>query len=702
MQDSKNLILAIVLAVAIIFGFQMFFMPEPPPKGTGGTTQSGGKGAPTTPGGTPPGTAPGTAPGTTPGTAPGAPGTTPGTAPTGATREAALKKSRRVRIETPDVTGSIALTGGLIDDITLKNYKVKIDGTERVHLLQPPGAPKAYYVDFGWQNIQGGTVKTPTSTTVWTADNEVLTPEKPVTLTWTNPDGIKFVRVFSIDKNYMITVKQRVENASGAEISLQPFGFARQEKEPETLGFFILHEGPIMAHRDKAEDDGIIFDPSYDSVKDAKGGLERRTSVGGWTGFTDQYWLVALLPDQKTKVDFFFLRRPNGAYETFVTQPVKKIAAGGSAEAETRVFAGAKKVALLRTYEEGLNIPKFTWAVDFGWFWFFTKPFHDLLVWIFGLVGNFGVAILILTVLVKIVFFPLANKSYKSMSQMKKLQPEMMKLRERYKDDRQKMNQELMGLYKKEKVNPAAGCLPILIQIPVFFALYKVLFVSIEMRHAPFFWWIQDLSARDPTSFINLFGLLPFDAPMAGIFSIISIGVWPIIMGLTMFLQQKLNPAPADPVQAKIFMFLPFIFTFMLASFPAGLVIYWAWNNTLSIGQQWLIMKRHGVYQSADKGAVTNVKDLEAKRASEAANDADGDAADTSETDEAAAEEKPAAKPKPAAKRTGGGNRQGAKGASRGKTGGTRAKTGGTRQGGSRSGGNRPRGGGGRGGKPKA
>lgn len=591
MDNQKNLIIAIVLSVAIIFAFQAL-QPDKPKPTPGPTTT-----APATPGTTP--TTPGTAPPATPGTTPG---TTPNTAAAkAATRDEALKRSKRVAIKTPRVTGSIALTGGRLDDLTLGDkYRetVKKDSA-RVHLLQPAGTPDGYFVDFGWVPVSGiAADKLPNDKTVWTASGDELTPDKPIELRWTNADGVTFIRRYAIDANYMLTVARSVENKSGQPLSLRPYALIRQEKKPKTLGFFILHEGPVMTHRDQADNDGVVFDPDYDDLKDNKT-VQTKDSVGGWTGFTSQYWLVALIPNQKDREQLAFRRNTNGSFDAFTIGQAVTVAPGATSVSSSRVFAGAKESRTLIGYEKALNIPKFEWAIDYGWFWFFTQPFQRALLWIFDQVGNFGVAILILTIIIKLLFFPLANKSYKSMGAMKKLQPEMMKLRERYKDDKQKMNQELMGLYRKEKVNPAAGCLPIVLQIPVFFALYKVLFVSIEMRHAPFFGWIQDLSAKDPTSVLNLFGLLPWDAPDAGLLAFVSIGVWPIIMGITMWLQQKMNPAPADPTQAKIFMFLPIIFTFMLATFPAGLVIYWAWNNLLSVGQQWVIMRRQGVYAPA-------------------------------------------------------------------------------------------------------
>jgi YidC/Oxa1 family membrane protein insertase len=417
-----------------------------------------------------------------------------------------------------------------------------------------------------------------------------------------------------------VTVFETVENTGTEPVQLAPFAVAHLVGKPVTKDFFILHEGPIGVFRKSAENGATINDPSYENVRDK--GVDQ-TSLGGWLGFTDHYWLVALIPqqDKNNRVAYSYDKNTD-TYNAFYIGDTRAVAPGGKTEAQHRVFAGAKEVDVLRRYGEELKLEKFDWAIDFGWFWFFTKPFLMALKWIFGIVGNFGVAIMILTIVVKIVFFPLANKSYKSMSQMKKLQPEIQRLRERYAQDKAMMNQEMMKLYKKERINPAAGCLPILLQIPVFFALYKVLFVAIEMRHAPFFGWIQDLSNKDPTSILNLFGLLPFAVPgPTSLFDMLNIGIWPLIMGATMWLQHKLNPAPPDPIQAKVFAWMPVIFTVMLASFPAGLVIYWAWNNVLSIGQQWLIMKKYGAVGVPAKtsAAPRNIKELEARKAAKAA-----------------------------------------------------------------------------------
>jgi len=630
MQDQKNLILAIVFSVAIILVFQLVISPpnRPAPQAT---TQPGAPAAPGTPSATappaasppgvaPPGVAPGTPPAATP---PATPGVPPAAPPRAASREDLLKASPRVLIDAKRITGSIALKGGVLDDVTLRDYRetVKKDSAN-VHLLNPAnmGKGKAYYVSFGWQPTEASkSIEMPNENTMWTADGGPLTPTRPVTLSWTNLQGIKFTRRFQIDENYLVTVTDGIENAGAAAVQVAPFAVTRLVGEPKSLGFFILHEGPIAVFRAAKDQGAVINDPSYENMREK---AIEQTTYGGWLGFTDHYWLVALItPQDKSQKAYFTYEKPSDTYNAFYIGETLAIAPGARAESAHRVFAGAKEVDLLRAYGERLNVEKFDWAIDFGWFWFFTKPFLFALKWIFGHVGNFGISILILTIVVKLLFFPLANKSYKSMSQMKKMQPEIAKLRERYASDKAAMNQEMMKLYKKEKINPAAGCLPILLQIPVFFALYKVLFVAIEMRHTPFFGWIQDLSAKDPTSILNLFGLLPFAVPAAGsFFDLLNIGIWPLIMGATMWLQHRLNPAPPDPIQAKVFAWMPVIFTVMLASFPAGLVIYWAWNNVLSIGQQWLIMKKTGaVGVHEDKSVPRNIKELEARKAAKAA-----------------------------------------------------------------------------------
>jgi YidC/Oxa1 family membrane protein insertase len=420
----------------------------------------------------------------------------------------------------------------------------------------------------------------PNDDTVWTADRTTLTPAEPVTLTWDNSQGLRFERRIAIDENYMFAITDRVTNSGGEPVQLASYGLVQRIGTPHTAGFYILHEGPIGVFNN------TLHEYSYDNLRTPV----TQRSVGGWLGFTDKYWLVALVPNQSGEKTARLQFTNSGAerYQTDVTAAPETVAPGATYEITNRLFAGAKEVHLLDRYAEQLQIPLFDRAIDFGYLYWFTKPIFLVLDFFGRTIGNFGVAILVLTVIIKGFFFPLANKSYRAMSRMKLLQPEMEKIREKFGDDRQKMSQAMMELYKKSGANPLAGCLPIVVQIPVFFALYKVLFITIEMRHAPFFGWIRDLSSPDPTTVFNLFGLIPFTPPEF----LPHLGVWPLIMGGTMFLQQKLNPQPADPVQAKIFLFMPLIFTFLLANFASGLVIYWAWNNLLSICQQWVIMRQ--------------------------------------------------------------------------------------------------------------
>jgi YidC/Oxa1 family membrane protein insertase len=581
MTDNRNMILAIVLSLAILLGFEHLYgllypKPSPDPGGpqsnVAATTPAKDR-----PAGAPP--APAAAPTPAPGIA----------APSGtaATRARTLEETPRVRISTPRLHGSISLVGGRLDDLTLADYRETIDAkSAEITLLAPRGGPDPYYAEVGWSDAGAG-VGLPGPDTLWTADGDILTPDRPVTLTWDNGKGLTFARTFAVDRDYMFTVSQSVENRSEQSFVLYPYALVARHGTPQVSGFYILHEGPLGVF------DGTLKEFDYSELQEAAGGTVKLSSTGGWIGITDKYWLTALVPDQREKLDWRFVhhRASNqDVYQVDLLGAGLSLPAGGSLSWQGRLFAGAKEVQLLDGYREAVGVTNFDRAIDFGWFYFLTKPIFYFLIYIQQFVGNFGVSILILTVVIKLIFFPLANKSYKAMTQMRKLGPEITKLRERFPDDKARMNQEMMALYKREKVNPASGCLPIVIQIPVFFALYKVLFVTIEMRQAPFFGWIRDLSVPDPTSVFNLFGLIPWQPP-----DFLLIGIWPLIMGVTMYLQQKLNPQPPDPMQARIFMMLPLVFTIMLAHFPAGLVIYWTWNNILSIGQQWVIMRRAGV-----------------------------------------------------------------------------------------------------------
>ena len=598
-EDHKNLILAAVLTVAILFGWQSYVDSQPKPepqqqaqdqaqqKAPGSAPAAGQSQIQST---TPPvaGVTNAPVPGQSPAVSavvPSVPGSASTTASIGQIKETLLENRPHVKIEAPRLRGSISLIGAHLDDISFVDYHEELDPTSpEISFLQPRGVQNSYFAQFGWSGGQG--VGVPNDATKWTADSKTLTPERPVTLTWNNGQGLEFTRTISIDKNYMFAVTQKVKNTGKANATLYPYGLISRQNTPETNGLYILHEGPIGVFN------GQLQEIAYDDLQESKSVSE--TTTGGWLGITDKYWLTALIPDQKAKVKTNFIHRLTNNIDKYQADFLGSrfdIAPGATVNTTSHIFIGAKELSQLQGYEEKMNIPLFDRAIDFGWLYFLTEPIFKALIFLNNHVNNYGLAILLLTVGIKLVFFPLANKSYRAMAKMKKLQPKMLKLREQFGEDKQRLNTEMMALYKKEKANPASGCLPVIVQIPVFFALYKVLFVTIEMRHAPFFGWIHDLSAPDPTSILNLFGLFPWD-PTTFAPDILNIGVWPLLMGLTMFLQQKLNPQPPDPIQAKIFMFLPIMFTFMLASFPAGLVVYWAWNNLLSIAQQWVIMKK--------------------------------------------------------------------------------------------------------------
>ena len=505
--------------------------------------------------------------------------------------EAALAQANRIEIENSHVKGSINLKGARIDDLELKEYRQSATpDSPLVRLLSPSGFEDGYFAELGWVGSASAD-EGPNHSADWALESgSRLTPDSPVTLVWRNGDNVTFRRKIEIDDDYLFTVTDTVENGSGGAVVLYPYGRVTRFGTPPSLGNFVLHEGMIGVF---GEDGLEQF--SYSDIED-----DREFTVeqirGGWLGITDKYWATTVVPQGAFTPKFSYRDAGRVSYQSdYLGEPVT-INAGATASVTQLVFAGAKEVDIIDNYEAAHSILNFELLIDWGWFYFLTKPTFYLLDWLFKMVGNFGVAILIGTVLIKAALFPLANMSYKSMAQMKKLQPEMTAMRERFGDDKVKLQQEMMALYKKERINPAAGCWPILIQIPIFFALYKVLFITIEMRQAPFFGWIQDLAAPDPTSMFNLFGLLPYDpsaVPVLG--PLLVIGVWPLIMGITMFLQMQMNPAPPDPTQAMIFKWMPIVFTFMLATFPAGLVIYWAWNNTLSIIQQGVIMKRQGV-----------------------------------------------------------------------------------------------------------
>jgi YidC/Oxa1 family membrane protein insertase len=567
--DSKNFILAIVLSMVIIFGWQYFFaqpllkQPDPTTTTTTGTTP----GTTTTGGGT-------------------VPGTTPGI--TVQIRDEALKASPRVAIETPDLVGSINLAGAQFDDLKLVKYREQVSSTSpAVTLLSPSGTANATFVEQGLVAPSGMTVKLPDAKTLWTAPaNAKLGPGAPVTLTWDNGEGLLFSRTISIDDAYVFTVTQSVQNTGTAQTAVIPYARVQRQDTPHTSGYWVFFEGLLGVQNDK------LVEWHYSDLLEEKE-PSRSESTGGWLGFTDKYWAAVIMPDQSKVVTSTYQHSQAAGRDIYQTDYLAKdalvVAPGATVQYQDTVFAGAKVVKTINAIQDKYKIAKFDLMIDWGWFEFLTKPMFYLLEWIKSLVGNFGVAILITTVLVKLAVFPLANKSYASMSKMKKLQPEMERLKQAYPDDRMKQQQEMMEIYKREKVSPLSGCLPVVVQIPVFFSLYKVILTSIELRHAPFFGWIHDLSAPDPTSLFNLFGLIPWSPPQ-----MLMIGVWPLLMGITMWVQMRLNPTPPDPVQASMFNWMPVIFTFMLGTFPVGLVIYWAWSNLLSIIQQTYIMKKHG------------------------------------------------------------------------------------------------------------
>jgi YidC/Oxa1 family membrane protein insertase len=573
-SENTNLVLAIALSIAVLLGWNYFYgVPELQKQ-----RQTVQQTAPTA--FNPTGIVP--------------PGGVDLGLPQIETRETRLAKTPRLSIATPSLRGSLSLTGGSIDDLTLTEYRQTVDPkSANVVLLSPRGTEKPYYADFGWL----GTEDLPNAQTLWSVEGTpTLTPATPVTLRWQNNKGLQFEREIRVDEKALFTVTDRVKNGGSEALTLYPYALLGRQYRPDTLGFFVLHEGMIgvlgalglQEYTYSALDKEALVTPTAR-------GKQWKGVQGGFVGITDKYWATALIPAQTAAFEGTFRSTPPTGGRPLVYQsdllgaPIS-VAPNASIENTVHLFAGAKQVAVVDGYAAQLQIKNFDLLIDWGWFYFITKPLFKLIDILFHAVGNFGVAILIVTVLLKAVFFPLANRSYASMAKMKAVQPEMKTLQERFKEDRLKMQQELMALYKREKINPLAGCWPVLVQIPVFFALYKVLFVTIEMRHAPFFGWIKDLAAPDPTSLFNLFGLLPFATP-----TFLTIGVWPILMGITMFVQMKLNPEPTDPIQKTVFTWMPVVFTLTLVNFPAGLVIYWTWNNFLSIIQQYIIMRRHDV-----------------------------------------------------------------------------------------------------------
>lgn len=498
------------------------------------------------------------------------------------TQDAQATTSPRVKINSKVLSGSIALKGLRFDDLILLNYKQDLtEDSKAVILFSPSTSKEAYFAEIGWfsSNKQ---LELPNSDTLWEADSEEITPTKPIKLSWVNQAGIKFLVNISMDNNYLFKIDQIIVNNSKHSIAVQYYGLINRQYQAKEKAVNILHQGPISSV------DGRLKECSFDDIKDKKG-IKFPSARLEWIGITDKYWLAALIPDKVSSYSSNFnyaAKNGEARYQTDFLSPLKEIEAGTEFTVSQKLFAGAKKVDLLDQYEKQYNIELFDRAIDFGWFYIITKPVFNTLNFFYNYVGNFGISILIVTVIIKLLMFTLASKSYRSMKKMKNLQPEIERIRALYAEDKMRLNQEIMALYKKEKVNPIAGCLPLIVQIPVFFSIYKVLYVTIEMRHAPFFGWVKDLSAADPTTIFNLFGLLPFTPP-----NFLMIGVWPIIMAITMFLQQKMSPEPADPIQAQVMKFMPLIFLIMFSSFPVGLLIYWSWNNILSIIQQYYINK---------------------------------------------------------------------------------------------------------------
>jgi YidC/Oxa1 family membrane protein insertase len=576
----------------------------------------------------------------------------------------AVTASPRVKIETEALSGSIALTGGRLDDLHLSQYRVSLEpGADTVVLLRPADGEEPYFVDYGWLPDTGHAGPLPNSATEWRVESgDKLTRTTPVVLAWDNGQGLTFRRKFEIDDRFLFTVTQSVENASGAALTLRPYGLAARRGLPKSDGLYISHEGSVGAADGRSYaytyEDGWMSDgmDNFEPVV-AEGGrvLTVPVTESGWLGFTSKYWATAMIPLAGQPFDAVYKRVERVDLPEFRTEmrlPAVAVGAGETAQSVTHLFTGAKEFATLERYQEALGVERLDYAIDWGWFYFLTRPLFRLLQFVHGLIGNMGFSIIVLTLLVKAALFPLAYKSFVSMSKMKKLQPEMEKIKARVGDDRQKMQQEMMALYKKEKVNPAAGCLPILLQIPIFFSLYKVLYVTIEMRQAPFIGWIHDLAAPDPTTFMNLFGLLNYDIP--SILAPLSIGVYPILMGVTMWMQQKLNPAPPDPTQRMIFAWMPWVFMFMLGQFASGLVIYWCANNITTFAQQYIIMRSQGLDVDLLGNITSGFKRKPEAKAEPVAAAADGDAENDADGDDAAREaedEKPApkskSKPKP-------------------------------------------------------
>ena len=493
-------------------------------------------------------------------------------------RADSIKSSSRIKIENESIVGSMSLEGGLIDDISFKKHKQNLENNLNVEFFNPAQTENGFYVETGWTSI-GNKIKVPTKKSTWKVNgNKILSNNNPIILEWNNKGGIIFKKKIELDNKYLFKITQEVQNNTNQSIDLYPYAQITRNKIPDDIqNFYISHEGFIGVFDEELKED------DYDDVEENK--IVREANEG-WLGITDKYWVTAVVPKQGESFKSTFLYRESFKANYILNNPTT-IGPSSKNSNDVRLFVAAKEVDAIDSYAANENIEKFDLVIDWGWFYFFTKPLFFIIDYLFKYSGNFGIAIVIITIGIRLIFFPLANYSFRSMAKMKAVQPEMMRLKELHKEDKTKLQQEMMALYRKEKINPASGCLPVLIQIPFFFAIYKMLFISLEMRHQPFFGWIKDLSDKDPTSLFNLFGLIPWDPP-----SFLIIGIWPILMGASMWVQQKLNPAPADPIQAKIFAFFPLFLTIILASFPSGLVVYWTINNILTIAQQWVIMKQ--------------------------------------------------------------------------------------------------------------
>ena len=552
-MDTKNIIAAISLSAAVIILYSLFFAPSPqdrkqiqPEKNI--TSESTD-----------------------------APSLEQNEPVSKISRTDAINEGNRILFENDSIKGSISLTGSSIDDLTFKKYTKTLNRKDNIVLLNPKKVQNGYFVETGWVTANKN-IEIPNSTTIWKIEgNNKLTPNSPVKLVWTNNDGIKFEKKISIDNQYLFTINQTIINNSDKTYNFYTYGQIIRNEAPEVTNFYILHEGLLGVFDDQ------LIEEDYDDIEEKKYSVN---AEAGWLGITDKYWITSLIPEEEKKFRAEFDYK-NKFKANFIETNATEVGANETKSNNIKIIIAAKEVDIIDGYAERLNINKYDLAIDWGWFYFIVKPLFFVTDYFFKLTGNFGISIILITFCIRLIFFPLANYSFRSMAKMKVLQPEMARLKELHKEDKMKLQQEMMALYKKEKVNPVSGCLPIFIQIPFFFAIYKMLFVTIEMRHQPFFGWIKDLSERDPTSIFNLFGLIPWDPP-----SFLLIGAWPVLMGVTMFLQQKLNPAPPDPVQAKIFMFFPLFLTVILAPFPSGLVIYWTINNVLTMAQQYVIMKR--------------------------------------------------------------------------------------------------------------